>query len=440
MELVTLLSRIQFGIAAGFHFLFPATTLGLTLFILIYETLYLRRRESDYQRISIFLSRILAVVYVMGIATGGTLEFSFGTNWDGFSRFAGSVFGMPVAAEAITAFALEAGFIGILLFGRNRVPAGVYWVAAFLVFFGSHLSGLWILAANTWMQVPGGFTVQDGRAVATDWSHILFNGGVWLRFGHTVVACWMAGSALVAALAAGFHLKQRHAGLARRLLGPAAILLVALPIVQLELGHLSAVYVDEHQKAKSAALEGVFETRPRAPLIIFGIPDEEGRRVRMTLGIPSLLSLLVGGRPSTVITGLNEFPRQEWPPVNVVFTTFHFMVAIGFLSIGLGLVVAWLAWRKSLPGPRWFLWVLVAYLAFPYLAIELGWMTTEIGRQPWVVYGLQRTAEAASGQLRPGHLAFSLASLSLLYAVLFGVFLFAVFRIIRKGPPDPREG
>jgi cytochrome d ubiquinol oxidase subunit I len=361
------------------------------------------------------------------------MEFSFGTNWEGFSTFAGGVFGLPVAIEAVTAFALEAGFIGILLFGRQRVSPRVYWLAAFLVFFGAHLSGLWIIAANTWMQVPTGFVVQNGRAVLTDFWQLL-NAGTWLRFAHTLVACWMAGTGIIAGLAAWFFLQRRHEDFARRLLGPAAAFFIFLPIVQLGLGHLSADFVDHYQKVKSAAMEGIFQSQRHAPLLLFGIPDEKNRTIHWAIGIPGFLSFLVGYDTRTLITGLNDFPAKDWPPFNVVFTTYHLMVAIGMLSIGLGLAAAWLWWKKPLPGPRWFAYLLLGYIVLPYLAIELGWMSSEIGRQPWVIYGVQRTCDAVSSGLPLGQLVFSLAGFLLLYTFLFAIFLYAVFKIIRKGP------
>jgi cytochrome bd ubiquinol oxidase subunit I len=435
----TLLSRIQFGFSVGFHFIFPATTLGLALFIVIYESLYLKTRDQVYLQISTLLVRLLAVVYVMGVATGGTLEFSFGTNWGQFSKFAGSVFGVPVAVEGITAFSLEAIFIGVLLFGRARVSPGVYWLSAFLVFFGAHLSGYWIIAANSWMQAPSGYALQDGRAVMTDFFQATFTRAAWLRFEHTVVGCWMAGAAVVCALAAGYLLKNRHAEMSRRMLGVALGLFFTLPLIQLELGHESAVYVDHTQPAKSAAMEGIFQTQRNAPLLAFGLPDERNHLIRFPLGMPGLLSFLVGWSTETRITGLDDIPRDLWPPVNVVFTTFHLMVACGMASIALGLLGAWLWLKKRLYTSRWFLKLLVATFILPYLAVELGWVSTEIGRQPWLVYGLLKTSQGASA-VPAGHVLFTLSLLALIYAVLLAVFLAVAAKIIRQGPPAPAGG
>ncbi len=430
----TMLARIQFGFSIGFHFIFPATTLGLTLFIMLYETLFLRTKNKGYQQISDLLIKLLAVVYVMGIATGATMEFAFGTNWENFSKFAGSVFGVPVAIEGITAFALEAAFLAILLFGRKRVSPGVFWFSAFLVFFGSHLSGLWIISANTWMQTPTGYIMQNGKPVLDSFWPLLFNSGTWLRFAHTNVACWMVGAGVVAALAAWYALKGQHGDFSRRLLGPAVVLFIMLPLVQLELGHLSAVYVDRYQPAKSAAMEGVFHSGRNKPLIIFGIPDAQNRTIHLPLAIPGLLSVLLGWGTNTPVKGLNEFPLRDWPPVNAVFTTFHLMVAIGLISIGIGLLGAWLWRKKQLPGPRWFLIVLLANVLLPYIAVEMGWISAEIGRQPWVVYGLLRTQGAASPGVSVGQLVISLTGLVSLYMFLLTIFLITVFKIIQKGP------
>lgn len=430
----TMLARIQFGFSIGFHFLFPATTLGLTLFIMIYETLFLARKDKGYRQISDLLIKLLAVVYVMGIATGATMEFSFGTNWEGFSKFAGSVFGLPVAIEGITAFALEAAFLAVLLFGRKKVSPFFFWLSAFLVFFGSHLSGLWIISANSWMQTPTGYVMQHGKPVLTSFWPLLFNSGTWLRFAHTVVATWMAGAGVVAALAAWYALKKQHGDFSRRLLGPAAALFILLPLVQLELGHLSAVYVDRHQPAKSAAMEGVFHSGRNKPLIIFGIPDARNHTIHLPLGIPGLLSILLGWSPNTPVKGLNEFRLRDWPSVNVVFTTFHLMVVLGFISIGIGLIGAWLWRKKQWPGPRWFLIVLLINVFLPYIAVEMGWISAEIGRQPWMVYGLLRTRDAVSSGVSASQLIISLTGLVGLYTFLFIIFLISVFKIIQKGP------
>jgi cytochrome d ubiquinol oxidase subunit I len=375
----------------------------------------------------------------MGIATGTTLEFSFGPKWDAFSKFAGSVFGVPVAVESITAFSLEAVFLGVLLFGRSRVSRGVYWLSAFLVFFGAHLSAFWIIAANSWMQAPAGYVLQNGRAVMTDFFQATFTEGTWLRFLHTVVGCWMAGAAAVAALSAGYLLKNRQTEFSRRLLGVAMILLIALPLVQLELGHQSAVYVDRNQPAKSAAMEGIFKTQTQAPLLAFGVPDEKQRMIRWPLGVPGLLSFLVGWSTQTRITGLEDIQPELWPPVNVVFTTFHLMVALGMASIVIGLLGAWLWIRKKLFTNRWFLQLLIATSVFPYLAVELGWVSTEIGRQPWLIYGLLKTNQGAS-QVPVQHVWVTLIALALLYASLFTVFLLVTAKIIKLGPTEPGPG
>ncbi len=435
-----LLSRIQFGFSVGFHFLFPATTLGLTLYILIFESLFLKTRAEVHQRISAFLVRLLALVFVMGVATGATLEFSFGTNWARFSRFVGGVFGVPVAVEGITAFALEAVFLGILLFGRRRVSPGVYWWSAFLVFFGAHLSGFWIVAANSWMHTPAGYVLQGGRAVLTDFMAATLNPSTVIRFLHTILAGWLTGTSVVCALAAYYLLSNRHGDLSRRLLRVGILLFALLPLVQLVLGHASAVNVDRFQPAKSAALEGIFRTTRHAPLYLFGIPDAERRVLRFPVGIPSLLSVLVGWSPETPVRGLEAFPRDEWPPVGVVFTSFHVMVALGFALIGIGLLGGWLLLRRRLDDARWYWYVLLWGLPLPYLSFELGWVSTEIGRQPWIIYGVLRTAEASSTVVPAGQIAFSLGMLVLLYLSLLGVFLFLALRLVQRGPdPAPQE-
>lgn len=429
-----LLSRIQFGLVAGFHFIFPPTTFGLTFVILILETLYLKHNKELYKRLSAFLIRILGLVFVLGVATGIVLEFAFGNNWSEYSRFVGDIFGAPLAAEGIFAFFLESVFLGVLLFGRNRVSKKAYWLAAFLVFFGAHLSGLWILIANSWMQTPAGFKIEGGRAILTNFFQAAINHSTLIRFIHTVIAGWITGSLLVAGISAWYLLKNRHIEYAKTLLGIALIIFIPAAVIQLFTGHAHSVQVAKTQPEKMAAYEALWETKAGAPLAIFGIPDARAQKTYLYIGWPKMLSFLVHFDPNAEIKGLNAFPADERPPVFLPFVSYHIMIWLGMLFIIIALAGSYLALRRKLWDSKWYLRVLLYSIPLPYLANEFGWIGTEVGRQPWAVYRVLRTADAASVVVPAGQILFTLIMFGLIYTFLFVIFLHVLIKFVRQGP------
>jgi cytochrome d ubiquinol oxidase subunit I len=437
------LARLQFGLAAGFHFLFPPTTLGLSLVVLITESLYLRKRDPLYRDLSDFLVRILGVVFVMGVATGIALEFAFGNNWSAYSRTVGDIFGAPLAAEGVFSFFLESVFIGILVFGRRRVSQRVYWTSAFLVFFASHLSALWIIIANSWMQTPAGFRMEGGRAVLTNFFQAAFNPSTGVRLVHTVFAGWITGSLVAAAVAAWFLLKDRFRERAIPLLKVSLGVFIITSFLQLGSGHIHSVQVTKTQPEKMAAFEAVWKTRTDAPFTVVGVPDEKSEKTHFAVRLPGVLSFLVGFNRDTMIRGLNEFPKDEWPPVFLPFASYHLMVLIGSLFL---FMAAWGALvvlrRRPLPG-RFYLRILVFAAPLPYLANELGWIAAEVGRQPWAVYRVLRTSDAVSKVVPAGNILFSLVTFTVIYALVAAAGISIILRLVRRGfgeAADDEEG
>lgn len=431
-----LLARIQFGFTAGFHFLFPPTTFGLTFIILILETLYLRTKEEIYKNISSFLIKILGAVFIMGVATGIVLEFAFGNNWSNYSRMVGDIFGAPLAAEGIFSFYLESVFLGILVFGRNRVAKKAYWISSFLVFFASHLSGLWIIIANSWMQTPAGFKIQGGRAILTDFFQAALNPSSVVRYIHAVLAGWITGSALIAGIAAWYLLKSRHTEQARLMLKTALIIFITASILQLFSGHAHSIQVAKTQPEKMAAFEALWETEEGAPFAVFGIPDGRKEVTYFSIKIPKFLSFLIHFDPDAKVTGLDEFQKEERPPVFLPFTSYHIMILMGSLFILVSIAGILLFARKKIWSARRYLKILLFSIPLPHLANEFGWIAAEVGRQPWAVYRVLKTADAASPVVPAGNILFSLIMFLLVYALIAVVGGSILVKMIKKGPEE----
>jgi cytochrome bd ubiquinol oxidase subunit I len=429
-----LLSRIQFGISVGFHYLFAVSTLGLTLFVLIFETHFLIRRSPRSRDISAFFIKIVGLIFTLGVATGLMLPFAFGANWARFSAFAGAVFGTALSIEATTAFAFESAFLAILIFGRKRVSPFVYWFSALAVFTGAHLSGFWIVAANSWLQTPAGFTIENGQAVLTGFWQAIFNPSTIIRFIHVVTAAWLTGAFLVAGIAAYYAARKKHPEFTKMVLLIAVPVSLMTAVAQPLWGHIHILNVLHHQPEKDAAYEGIFHSVNGAPLYTFGIPDEKNLNIRFGIGLPYALSFLESGNPLSRVKGLEEYPKENWPPVNVVFTTFHLMVMLGVFMIAVSLLGTWLLWKKKLVTTQWYLLFLPWAVPLPYLANELGWVSAEIGRQPWLIYNVMRTAAASSIQLPAWQIASTLAGICLLYLLLLWGALFFLWRQIKSGP------
>jgi cytochrome d ubiquinol oxidase subunit I len=435
-----LLARIQFGITAGFHFLFPPITLGLSFIILILETLYLKKESHLYKRLSDFLIRILGVVFVMGVATGIVLEFAFGNNWSEYSRMVGDIFGAPLAAEGVFSFFLESVFLGILVFGRRRVSQRAYWWSAFLVFFASHLSALWIIIANSWMQTPAGYRLESGRALLTDFFAAALNHSTVIRYVHTVVAGWMTGSLLAAAVAAWFLLKTRHRDGARLLLKVALWMFIVTSLLQLGFGHLHSVQVAETQPEKMAAFESLWQTESGAPFTVLGIPDASARETRLALRVPKLLSFLIHFDPNAEVLGLDAFPADERPPVFLPFMSYHIMILLGLFFILMSVLGLLLIFAGRLWSSRWYQRLLIFTFPLPLLTNEFGWIAAEVGRQPWAVYKVLRTADAASKVVPVGNILFSLIMFVAVYSLIAVVGVSVIVKLVRKGPEEPAAG
>lgn len=431
-----LLSRIQFALTAGFHYIFPPLTFGITLIILITESVYLKTDNVLYKNLTKYVTKILALVFSMGVATGIVLEFSFGTNWSNYSRIVGDIFGAPLAAEGIFAFFLESTFIGVLLFGREKISKKAYWVSALMVFIGSHLSGLWIIIANSWMQTPAGFEMVDGRAVLTNFYEAAINFSTIPRYIHTVVGAWMAGSLLIAGISAWYLLKKRDLDYAKPLLKISLVIFIFASFVQFGTGHYHAVQVANTQPVKMAALEGLWDSTAGAPLSVFGIPVAKDKKTYMEIGIPKLLSIMIYADPNAVVQGLNDFPEEVHPPIFLTFTTYHIMIGLGSLFALMSAIGLFLMKRKKLFDTDWFLKGLLFAIPLPLISNEVGWMAAEIGRQPWAIYNVLKTADAASVVVPAWQILLTIILFSIIYLLLFVLFVKFLVQMVKKGPEE----
>lgn len=433
-----LLARIQFGVTAGFHFLYPPMSIGLALIMVIMEWRYLKTKNPLYEIMTKFWTKVFALTFAVGVATGVVMEFEFGTNWATYSRYVGDIFGSPLAAEALFAFFLESVFLGVLLFGWNKVSPKMHFVSTIMVALGSTLSAFWILVANSWMHTPAGFEIvtENGvtRAIITDFWAMVFNPSTLDRLTHTVSAAWLTGAFLVMSISAWYILKKRFIEFAKSSFKIALFLAIFASLFQLFTGHNSAIGVTKHQPAKLAAFEGHFNTSP-ADLYLFGWVNEQEQKVH-GLAIPGFLSYMVHFDASKPVTGLNEIPPEEWPPLQATFQTYHLMVAIGMLFIGLTLISLFLLIRKKLFDRKWLMMIFVPAFILPHLANLLGWCSAEIGRQPWVVQGILKTSDAVSKVVTAEQVWFSLILFSLIYIILLVLFVFLLLKKIKQGPEE----
>lgn len=433
------LSRLQFALTIAFHYIYPPLSIGLGLILVIMEARYLQTRQALYRQMTKFWIKVFALTFAMGVATGIVMEFEFGTNWSTYSRYVGDVFGSALAAEGIFAFFLESGFLAVLLFGWGRVSPRWHFASTVLVALGSMFSVVWIVVANSWMQTPAGFhVVGEGvgaRAEITDFWAMVFNPSSMDRLWHVLMGCWQAGAFLVLSVSAYYLLKRRHVEFAKASMAIALPVALTASVLQLVSGHRSALVVARHQPAKLAAFEGHFPASAPADLHLAGWVDEQAGRVTGP-AIPGLLSRLVHGDARRPVTGLDAFPPEDRPPVNASFQFFHGMVAIGMGLILLSVLSVWHWWRGTLAKTRWLLWLLVFSVLGPQLANQLGWFAAEVGRQPWIVYGLLRTSEGLSKVVTANMVVASLVMFTAMYALLFALFVFLLDQKIRLGPED----
>ena len=437
-----LLSRIQFGLTIGFHILFPTLTIGLALLLLAHESLWLATRREIYLRSCQFWSRIFAVNFGMGVVSGIVLSYEIGTNFAGFSEATGNVLGPLFSYEVLTAFFLEAGFLGIMLFGWTRVPPWLHWLSTLMVAVGTLISAFWILAANSWMHTPAGFEIRDGVFFVTDWWAVVFNPSFPYRYVHMVLASLLTTAFVAAGVGAWYVLRDRHAAFGRMTLRLAVITAAILAPLQIVAGDFHGLNTLEHQPMKVAAMEGHWETDAGVPLLLFAWPDDEAETNHFEVGIPRLASLILTHDPDGVVQGLTEVPAEDRPPVAPVFFSFRVMVGIGLLFLLLAYVGVWLLWRRRLYVQRSYLRALIAASPLGFFAVIAGWLTTEIGRQPWVVAGLMRTADSGSPTVQASEVATSLALFIGVYSLLLIVFIGVVLMLIRNGPsqgPEPAQ-
>jgi cytochrome d ubiquinol oxidase subunit I len=419
------------------HYIFPPLSIGLGVLLVAMEGLFLWTRQPLYEQMTRFWIKVFGLVFAIGVATGIVLEFEFGTNWSTYSRFVGDVFGSPLAAEGIFAFFLESGFLALLLFGWGRVKPRTHFVATVMVALGAHFSAVWIVVANSWQQTPVGHHIVGApgaeRAEILDFWAVVFNPSAVDRLSHTLMGCWQAGAWLVISVSAWYLYKKRHVEFARASMRLGLVLALVASLGQLWTGHSSADGVADHQPAKLAAFEGHYPASAPADLYLVGWVDEREQRV-VGLALPGMLSWLVHGDRTAPVTGLGAFPPEDRPPVQIVFQSYHAMVAIGMALIGLAALGLALLRNDRLLRYRWLLRLMVLAVLLPQAGNQLGWMSAEIGRQPWIVYGLLRTSDAVSRVVTARQVLWSILMFALVYLLLLAVFLFLLDQKIRHGP------
>jgi cytochrome d ubiquinol oxidase subunit I len=435
-----LLSRLQFALTASFHFIYPPISMGLGLLLVIIGIIYVRTGDPKWRRLSFFWVKIYALVFALGIATGLVQEFEFGMNWANYSRYVGNIFGSLLAAEGIFAFFLEGGFLGLMLFGGNRLGPRLWLLSTFLVVFGAHFSALWILMANSWMQTPAGYalqTLESGQVIAvmTSFREVVFTPSFIPQLLHTWVASWLVGASLILSISAWYLLKGRHEDLARAAFKVALPIFAVLAILQVTVfGAEQAREVTRSQEPKLAAMEGRWESKTCAPMYLLGWVNQ-AEETTTGLSIPCLLSFLAYGNTGAEVAGLREVSADSWAPVNVVFQVYHLMINSGGLFVAIGAAGAlFYYWKKRLFHMRWLLWIFVFSIVLTEFATTMGWWTAEFGRQPWIVWGLLRTVDAGSPVLDNTQILFSLGVFVLLYIILFTLFLYLLNNKIQQGP------
>lgn len=433
-----ILSRIQLAFTLSFHILFPTLTIGLAVFLVVLEGLWLKTGNLLYKRHYLFWVKIFALTFGVGVVSGVVLSYEFGTNFSRFSAAAGNVVGPLMSYEVLTAFFMEAGFLGVMLFGWKRVGPRFHYTATLLVALGTMMSAFWILSANSWMQTPAGAVLRDGVFYPVDWWRIVFNPSFPYRLVHMLLAALLSSSLYVAGVSAWYLLKAREQDFARRSLTFAIVAAAMLAPLQIVAGDQNGLETERNQPLKVAAMEGRWDTRGHAPLVLFAWPDQKAETNRYALEVPDGASLIVKHDAAGVITGLQSVPAADRPYVPVVFFAFRVMVGLGLLMLALAWTGAWLLFRKRATLPRWFLHAALWMTPSGFLATVAGWWVAEVGRQPWVVYGLMRTAEASS-PLLPARVLYSLLAFAAIYAVVLWAYLYYTLKVIRTGPQADGE-
>jgi cytochrome d ubiquinol oxidase subunit I len=433
-----LLSRIQFAFTIAFHILFPTLTIGLAAYVALLEGLWLKTRDDAYRRECIFWGRVFALAFGMGVVSGVVLSYEVGTNWGGFSRVAGNIVGPLMMYEVLAAFFLEAGFLGVMLFGWDRVGPRLHYLATLMVATGTFFSAFWILAANSWMNTPAGFELRDGIFHAENWLEAIFTPSFPYRLAHMLLASYLTTGFVIAGISAWYLQRGQHTRAARRGISVALISLALLVPLQIVVGDLHGLVVYEHQPTKVAAIEGHWKTGRGVPLLLFAWPDAEAERNRFEIGIPRGASLLLERSLDGEVPGLDAVPREDRPNVPLVFFSFRVMVGIGVIMLALAWTGAWLLRRGTLEASPRFLRLLVWTSPLGFVATIAGWFVNEAGRQPWVVYGHVRTADAVS-DVPAAQVAASLGLFFVVYSMLMAAFLWYLFKLIRRGPEPGQD-
>ncbi|WP_336127067.1 cytochrome ubiquinol oxidase subunit I [Mesoflavibacter sp. CH_XMU1422-2] len=440
---VEILARIQFAFTVAFHYIYPPLSIGIGLIMVIFEGLYLKTGKKEYEILTRFWLKIFAITFGIGVATGIIMEFEFGTNWSVYSKYVGDIFGSALAAEGLFAFGLESTFLGILIFGWNRVSPKVHFISTIGVFLGSMFSAVWIVVANSWQQTPAGYHIVgeglNARAEVTDFWAMVFNPSSVDRIIHVWQGAFLAGAFMILSVHAYYLLKGRYVEISKKAFKIALSVATIISLTQLVSGHSSADGVAVNQPAKLAAMEGHYEPSAAADLYLFGWVDQASKTVT-GIGIPGGLSFLVHQDFNEPITGLNAFPEDEIPTqVNAVFQFYHIMISIGMFFIGLTLYASYLWWRGKLFDKKWLLKIFAFSVLLPQIANQAGWFAAEMGRQPWVVYGHLKTSQAFSQEVSANQILFSLILFFVVYAILFLLFLYSLNKKINHGPYDESE-
>jgi cytochrome d ubiquinol oxidase subunit I len=429
---VLMLSRLQFAMATFFHFIFVPLTLGLSILIAIMETVYVRTGDEEYRRLARFWGKIFLVNFAVGVVTGITLEFQFGTNWSRYSRYVGDIFGSLLAIEATLAFFLESTFLAVWAFGWNRLSPRLHALCIWLVAFASNLSALWILIANSWMQHPVGYTLRGGRAELSDFLAVVTHGFGWQIFFHTISGAYILAGFFVMGVSAYHLLRRQHVSFFTKSFRLALTFALIFAVAEIIQGHIHGSEVAKIQPTKLAAMESHWQTQTHAPMYLFLIPDEKNEDNLVQFGrIPDALSLLAFHAAGAEVKGLKDFPKEDRPPVTLTFLAFRLMVFLGFLFVVLT-VWGWCRRQQLTASPR-YLKIMLYAIPLPYLALQAGWIVTEVGRQPWIVYGLMRTSDAVS-PIATSQVLTSLVAFTLVYSLLGAAAFYLIVRFAKQGP------
>lgn len=433
--------RLHFAFTVTFHYLFPQLTMGLALLIVFLKSQALRTGDEHYNRAARFWARIFAINFAIGVVTGIPMEFQFGTNWAEFSKTAGGVIGQTLAMEGVFSFFLESSFLGLFLYGEQKLGRIGHWWSAVLVFVGSWLSGYFIVATDAWMQHPVGYAYgPHGEIILSSFGQLLINRWAFWQYAHNMLGAVQTGCFVMAGIGAFYLLTKRDVNYGRTFVRTGVIVGVIAACLQLfPTGDMQGKQIAEHQPVTLAAMEGLFRTQEGAPLVILGQPDVQNQRLDNPLEVPKMLSFLTYQKWSAGIRGLDSFPQELWPDrIALLYYSYHLMVGLGTIFIAVMVIASFLLWRGKLYESRWMLWLIMMCIPLPYIANTAGWITAEIGRQPWLIYGLMRTVHGASPRVGAGNTWFTLIGFMGMYTVLAILFLFLIWREIEIGP-EPRK-